>query len=115
MTFRQTARRHAGTAALVMLAIASHSVVASSPDAWEEFQEKVAKSCVALALAGDFEKATTKVDPFGTETYGIALVSGTLKKGLGEARVICVMDKKTGKAELSGESKDWVSIPKSGR
>jgi hypothetical protein len=70
---------------------------------------------MTLALAGDFEKATAKVDPFGTETYGLALVSGTLKKGLGESRAICVMDKKPGKAELSGESKSWVSIPKSGR
>ena len=112
MTFSRTAGLQAAAAALVMLAIASHSVGASSPDAWEEFQQKVAKACTTLALAGDFEKATAEVDPFGTETYGTALVSGTLKKGLGEERAICVMDKKTGKAELGGESKNWVTIPK---
>ena len=66
---------------------------------------------VALAVAGNFRAATAKVDLFGTESYGVALITGTLKKGVGPASVICVMDKKTGKAELSGESKDWVTVP----
>ena len=112
MVFNAMAGRCAGTLALAMLATAAQPSAASSPDAWEEFQQKVAKACTALALAGDFEKATAEVDPYGTETYGIALVSGTLKKGLGEERVICVMDKKTGKAELGGESRNWVTIPR---
>jgi hypothetical protein len=30
---------------------------------------------------------------------------------VGPASVICVLDKKTGKAELGGESKDWVTVP----
>ena len=115
MIFNPMAGRQASTLAIVVFAMASQPSAASSPDAWEEFQEKVARACATLALAGDFEKVTAKVDPFGTEAYGIALVSGPLKKGLGEARVICVLDKKTGKAELSGESRDWVTVPKAGR
>jgi hypothetical protein len=109
MKLTEMARRQAGTLALALVATAAQPAAASSPDAWEEFQQKVAKACTDLALAGDFEKASAQVDPFGTETYGTALVSGTLKKGLGEERVICVMDKKTGKAELGGESKNWVT------
>jgi hypothetical protein len=101
------------TVALVMLMIAAQPSAASSPDAWDEFRQKVETNCVALAVAGNFRAATARVDPFGTESYGVALVTGTLKQGVGPATVICVMDKKTGKAELSGESKDWVTMPKS--
>jgi hypothetical protein len=105
--------QRASTAALVMLMIAAQPSAASSPDAWDEFRQKVATNCVALAVAGNFRAATARVDPFGTESYGVALVTGTLKQGVGPATAICVMDKKTGKAELSGESKDWVTMPKS--
>ena len=103
--------QRASLAGLVTLLVVSRSTFASSPDAWDEFRQKVASNCVALAVAGNFRAATAQVDPFGTESYGVALVTGTLKKGVGPASVICVMDKKTGKAELSGESKDWVSLP----
>ena len=103
--------QRASVAGLVVLMMAARPSAASSPDAWDEFRQKVATNCVALAVAGNFRAATAQVDPFGTESYGVALVTGTLKKGVGPASVICVMDKKTGKAELSGESKDWVSLP----
>ncbi len=97
--------------AFALSALASQPSAASSPDAWDEFRQKVATNCVALALAGDFKAATARVDPFGTESYGVALITGTLKQGVGLASVVCVMDKKTGKAELSGENKDWLSVP----
>jgi hypothetical protein len=100
----------AGILAAVALATAGYVAVASPPDAWAEFRQKVATKCITLALAGDYEKARAEVDPFGTQTYGIALVSGSLKKGLGEASAICVMDKKTGTAELGGERKHWITL-----
>jgi hypothetical protein len=103
--------QRASTAALAMLMMAAQPSAASSPDAWGEFRLKVATNCVDLAVAGNFRAATAKVDPFGTENYGVALITGTLKKGVGPASVICVMDKKTGKVELGGESKDWVTVP----
>ena len=111
MRFRATIVRSAGSAALVLLAMTGRPALASSPDAWEEHRQKVAKACLALAMAGDFEKATAQVDPFGTESYGLALVKGTLKKGAGETSALCVLDKKSGKAELGGESKNWVTLP----
>ena len=100
----------AGILAVIALGTAGYVAVASQPDAWVEFREKVATKCIALALAGDYEKARAEVDPFGTQTYGVALVSGSLKKGLGEASAICVMDKKTGAAELGAERKNWITL-----
>ncbi len=111
MTSTTNCGRAVAGLALVMLALAGTPVRAASPDAWEEHRQKVAKECLALAMAGDFEKATAQVDPFGTESYGLALVTGPLKKGAGEVSMICVLDKKSGKAELGGESKNWVKIP----
>jgi hypothetical protein len=99
-----------GLLAALAVAIAGYVAVASPPDAWGEFRQKVASKCIALALGGDYEKAIAEVDPFGTQTWGIALVRGSLKKGLGEASAICVMDKKTGAAELGGERKAWVTM-----
>ena len=114
MSFGKAKIRTAGRVTLAVAALvvlAGQPLRASSPDAWDELREKVAKECLALALAGDFEKATAQVDPFGTESYGLALVKGTLKKGAGEASSLCVLDKKSGKAELGGESSNWVTLP----
>jgi hypothetical protein len=110
MAFNRKIVLGAGILAAIGLATAGYVAVASPPDAWAEFRQKVATKCVALALAGDYEKANAQVDPFGTQTYGVALVSGSLKKGLGEASAICVMDKKSGAAELGGERKNWVTL-----
>jgi hypothetical protein len=104
----------AGLAGLILFVALAQSSAASSPDAWEAFQKKVAEACTRLALAGDFAAASAEVDPFGTETYGLALVSGKLKSGR-EERALCAFDKKTGKAELGGESANWVKVPASGQ
>lgn len=98
-----------GVVALVGLALAGPAA-ATSPDAWQEFRQQVATNCAKLAMARDFQAVTVEVDPFGTQSYGVALVTGVLKKGLGPARAICVLDKKTGKAELGEESTSWVTI-----
>ncbi len=98
-----------GVVALVGLAFAGPAA-ATSPDAWKEFRQQVATSCAKLAMARDFQTVAVEVDPFGTQSYGVALVTGVLKKGLGPARAICVLDKKTGKTELGEESTGWVTI-----
>lgn len=104
----------AGLAGLLLLAASIQPLAASSPDAWEVFQKKVAEACTRLALAGDFVAASAEVDPFGTETYGLALVTGKLKSGR-EERALCAFDKNSGKAELGGESANWVKVPSSTR
>lgn len=88
-----------GTTA-ILLAACLQPVSAASPDAWAEFAETVDGKCRALA-EGEMEIEAVRVDPFCSETYGLAIVSGRV----GEAAVerICVMDKQSEEAELGGE------------
>lgn len=88
-----------GTSA-VLLTACLQPALAASPDAWAAFAETVEQKCRALAET-EMEIETVRVDPFGSETYGLAIVSGRV----GEAAVerICVMDKQSEEAELGGE------------
>lgn len=88
--------------------------LASSDDAWAEFAAKVKEKCLA-ASAGMLEKPGIAVDPFGTESYGVAVLSGKPKGAAGTVTYLCVMDKKTEAAEIGSElGKDviGVTIPK---
>ena len=80
--------------ALVMGTLTS-SCDASSPEAWEEFRGEVKAAC--LALAANLKNPSIQVDPFGTQSYGVALV-----KAEGDAATyVCVFDKVTKAAEFS--------------
>lgn len=72
---------------------------ASSPDAWAKFNEDVKTKCTEAAKA-EFRRVEVVVDPTGSETYGLALVHGRLKAEKARGAVLCVVDKKTGKAEI---------------
>lgn len=74
---------------------------ASSGDAWAEFARNVEKACKA-AVEGTYVKPRVIVDPFGSETYGLAIVTGKLKAG-GTASHICVYGKQSQKAEVGSE------------
>lgn len=84
----------------VLLTACLQPALAASPDAWAAFAETVEQKCRALAES-EMEIETVRVDPFGSETYGLAIVSGRV----GEAAVerICVMGKQSEEAELGGE------------
>ncbi|MCA1441573.1 hypothetical protein I6F07_15365 [Ensifer sp. IC4062] len=84
--------------AAASLVAAAH---ASSGDAWEELRADVSARCIAAAES--LEGASAVVDPFGTESYGLALVSGKPKDGDGSVTQICVYDKQTKAVELGGE------------
>jgi len=80
---------------------------ASSDGAWAEFAAAVDKACVKAA-SGQIEKGRTVVDPYGSEKYGLAIVTGRpsgvpKNKKLADISVICVYDKKTKAAEVGGE------------
>lgn len=75
---------------------------ASSDDAWSEFRAEVGKACVAAAK-GLIENGKALVDPFGSESYGLAVVSGKAVGAKAAISAICVFDKKTKKAEIGGE------------
>ena len=56
------------------------------------------RACLALAVSLDQPKVF--VNPFGTESYGVAMLIGA-EKGGGETYA-CVYEKRTKRAELSG-------------
>lgn len=88
-----------------MLALVLASCVpahASSDDAWQEFAADVREKC--LALAGPvLENPAVAVDPFGSERFGLAILSGKAKGADATVSYLCVMDKQTGAAELGSE------------
>lgn len=75
-------------------------VHASSDDAWEAFRENVETTCRALVEAPETAQITIEVNPFGSETYGAALV--TVDYGdAGQDRQICIFNKQAETAELT--------------
>jgi hypothetical protein len=75
---------------------------AASDDAWQQFQNDVEAACLEAA-APMFETASARVDPFGSESYGLALVTGKAKGADVEIASICVYDKQTKAVEIGGE------------
>jgi len=82
--------------ALVLLPIVES--YAASPKAWEEFRIDVERACLALAVSLD--RPNVIVNPFGTESYGVAMLIGAEKGGEVETYA-CVYEKRTKRAELS--------------
>lgn len=83
------------------LVLAASPAFASSDDAWAALRQDVAKACKASA-GQDFVKPAVIVDPFGSENFGLAIVTGKLKAG-GKGSVICLYDKKTKRVEHGSE------------
>lgn len=83
--------------ALLPLLCLALPAAADSPDAWEEFRANVATTCLALVL--DPGEALIEVNPFGSESFGAAII--TLEATTGTDRMICIYDKVTGTAELT--------------
>lgn len=74
---------------------------ASSDDAWQEFQQDVERTCLAEA-APVISVNDIFVDPYGSESYGYAVIVGI---GVGTSTgymVVCTYDKLTQNAEVSG-------------
>ena len=74
---------------------------ASSDDAWAAFQAEVEAGCIAAA-APFLSNAAATVDPFGSESYGFAIVTGLTPAGT-TASTICVMNKQSKAFEIGGE------------
>lgn len=86
----------------VVSILAAGAAEAASPDAWSAFRTEVDKACVTAAK-GLIENGRALVDPFGSEHYGLAVVSGKAVGAKATISTICVFDKKTKKAEIGGE------------
>lgn len=77
-------------------------VSASSSDSWAEFRKDVSRACTAAAKK-DLSHVTVTVDPFGSESYGLALVRGKPHRTKVSVSRICVFDKRTQAVELGSE------------
>lgn len=95
-------RCHATVLACSLLAAmsAAQPVQASSPDAWDEFQQNVEKACVK-ASSGVLEVKSVQVDPYGSESYGFAVLIGIETGTSTERLVVCAYDKRSEVAEIS--------------
>ncbi|TRW95772.1 hypothetical protein FNJ84_15455 [Paracoccus sp. M683] len=71
---------------------------ASSEEAWETFRAEVEAACTALAP--ETGETVIEVNPFGSESYGAALLITTLPDG-GADRYVCIYDKQAKTAELT--------------
>jgi hypothetical protein len=87
--------------AMTLALLGASPAFASSDDAWAEFAAKVEQGCVT-ATNGMLENAKAVVDPFGSESYGLAIVTGTVATGK-PAAIICVFDKQTEAVQIGGE------------
>lgn len=84
---------------ILMAALLPGVAAASTGEAWEEFRAQVADACAALVQPPEAVPVQVEVNPFGSESYGAALV--TVGHEAGEDRMICIFDKRTGAAELT--------------
>ena len=91
-----------GAATVAGVAASVFHANASSDDAWAAFRADVEAACLKAAEPL-FQSATAVVDPFGSESYGLALVKGKAKGAETEISAICVYDKKTRAVEIGGE------------
>jgi hypothetical protein len=92
---------------LPLLMLSCGCAQAASEAAWAEFRANVETACRDL-VKDQVSEPRMIVDPFGSSSYGLALVTGTPKGGdtknaNGEAGFICVYDKTSGRAEIGGE------------
>ena len=88
-------------ACIVFLAAAS-TADASSDDAWKEFAASVEQRCLA-AVGDKLDVPEAVVDPFGSERFGLAIVTGKSKGSDTMVSYICVMDKQSETVELGSE------------
>jgi hypothetical protein len=86
--------------ALVTFFVGVQHVQASSPDAWEEFQKDVKTACLRASV-GVMGVTSIQVDPYGSESYGFAVIFG-VETGSSKQRILaCAYDKQSQTAEIS--------------
>lgn len=85
---------------LITLIHGTTNVYASSPDAWDEFRQNVEKACIK-ASTNLFEVQSIQVDPFGSESYGFAVLYGVEVGTTTERLFVCTYNKTSEIAEIS--------------
>ena len=87
------------TLSAMLLPMVAPPVLASSPEAWEIHGKEVALACAALPDFPHQGEVTVEVNPFGTPSHGVAII--TVKTGDVTERLACITDKATGAAEMT--------------
>ncbi len=82
-----------------LIALLALPAAASSEGAWEAFRAEVDSACRALITAPS--EPMVEVEPFGSASYGVALITLALPEGASE-RYACIFDKQSKAAELAG-------------
>lgn len=80
------------------------AALASSEEAWDDFRAAVESACRAAVEAPQTASVTVEVNPFGSESYGAALVTVGGKDG--QDRLICIFDKRSGAVEITAPFAD---------
>ncbi|OYR16259.1 hypothetical protein [Brucella thiophenivorans] len=101
MSVLKSTRAQITTAATVFIALSMQQAIPSSDDAWDEFRNDVEQSCTK-AVSEMMTIEDIKVDPYGSETFGFAIIKGFEKDNKDEQQVVCVFDKKSKMVEISG-------------
>jgi hypothetical protein len=97
-------------ALFILTSLFAYPAAASSGDAWKEFAAEVQAKCLG-AVSSTIEQAKVVVDPFGSESYGLAIVSGKAKGADAQVSQICVYDKTSKMVQIGSElSSDAVKI-----
>lgn len=84
-----------------LLIVVATPTFAASGDAWAEFAKEVEQGCLT-ATSGIIKDGSATVDPFGSESYGMAIVTGEVAPDVTKS-ILCVFDKKTKAVEIGGE------------
>ncbi|SMG06621.1 hypothetical protein [Paracoccus sp. J56] len=84
--------------AVLMLLLSVGPALASSEAEWEQFRKDVETACSALAPQEG--ETMIEVNPFGSESYGAALLITAFEDGAAD-RYVCIYDKQEKTAELT--------------
>ncbi len=95
-------RNNIRLSAAILVFLTAGGAQASSDEAWKEFAADVEAKC-RQAAAASIADARAVVDPFGSEHYGLALVTGRPKGANGFVTHICVYDKQSKAVEIGSE------------
>jgi len=82
---------------------------ASSEESWKAFRADLADACREKVPEG-FSVEHMRVDPFGSRSYGVAILQGTSKPGDERQTLVCVYDKREKTAEMSGPVTEEVAF-----
>ena len=98
-----------GAAVLALASIlAAASAEASSPGAWDAFRADIRAKCAAASKRHLIKDIRVQVDPFGSESYGLALLSGFERHATTRSQYICVVGKRSGNVEFGGATEYYV-------